>query len=65
MVPGGKDPRTSLACEFLQAGKTLLKETLAPLTHDLARGIEALGDLVVAQSLRSVENDLGTDHVPI
>ena len=56
---------TTMPGEFLKAGHSLLEEALAPLTDDLARRIKALGDLVVAQSLRGVQHDLGSDHVTI
>jgi hypothetical protein len=62
---GGKDARPALAWEFLQAGKTLLEETLTPLAHDLARCIEPACDLIVGQSLRGIEDDLGANHVSI
>jgi hypothetical protein len=42
-----------------------MEEPLAPLAHDLAGSIEALGDFVIAQPLRGIEYDLGTDHVSI
>jgi hypothetical protein len=64
-IPGGKDTRPPLPGKFLQAGDSLLEEALAPLTDDLARRIEALGDLVVAQSLRGIQHDLGPDYVTI
>jgi len=64
-VPGGKDARPALPWEFLQAAKALLEEALAPLAHDLAGGIEALGDLVVAQPLGGIQHDLGADHISI
>jgi len=65
--PGGRPcrARPPLPGEFLRAGHSLLKEALAPLADDLARRIEALGDLVVAQSLCGKQHDLGSDDVTI
>jgi hypothetical protein len=64
-IPGGKDTRPPLPGEFLQAGHSLLEEALAPLADDLVRRIEAMGDLVVAQSLCGIQHDLGSDDVTI
>jgi hypothetical protein len=64
-MPGGKDTWPPLPGEFLQSGHSLLEEPLAPLADDLARRIEALGDLVVAQSPYGIRHDLGSDDVTI
>jgi hypothetical protein len=62
---GGKDTRPTLPREFFQAGHSLLEEALAPLADDLAGRIQALGDLVVGQSLGGVQDDLGSNHIAI
>jgi hypothetical protein len=64
-IPGGKDTRSPLPGEFLKAGHPPLEETLAPLTDDLARGIESSSDLVFAQPPRGIQHDLGADDVTI
>jgi hypothetical protein len=64
-MSGGKDPWASLPWHLVQAAEALMEEALAPLAHDLAGSIEAMGDLIVAQALGGIEHDLGTDHVSI
>src|SRR2546425_8504581 len=60
---GGKAGGPSTPGLFLQPRESLLEEALAPLRDDLARRVEASGDLVVGQSLRGVEDDLGAYDV--
>jgi hypothetical protein len=51
--------------QLFQTCQALLEEALAPLADDLAGQVEALGDGMVTQALRRVEDDLGPDHIPI
>jgi len=64
-IPGGKDTWSALPWEYFKAGHSLLEEALAPFADDLSRCIEALGDLIVAQSARGIQHDLRSDHVAI
>ena len=47
---GGKKPAPAGPVALLQALQALLEEPFAPFADDLAAGVEALGDLVVAQA---------------
>jgi hypothetical protein len=62
---GGKLRRAPASRFFLKAGEALLEEALAPLADDLSWSIEPCGDTVVVQTLGSVEDDLGADHITI
>jgi hypothetical protein len=64
-IPGGKDTWPSLSWELFQPIKALLEEALAPFADDLAGGIDAPGDLIVAKPLGGIEHDLGPDHVSV
>src|SRR2546427_12878381 len=64
-VSGGKERGPSTAGKFLQAKEPCFKEALAPLADDLARGIESLGDLIVGEPSRGIENNLGSDNISI
>jgi hypothetical protein len=64
-MPGGKDARPALARQLFEPDQAPLEEALAPLADDLARSVEPLCDLVIAQPLRSEEDDLGSNHVSI
>jgi hypothetical protein len=64
-MPGGKDARPALARQLFEPGQAPLEEAFAPLADDLARRIEALRDLIVAQPPRSEENDLGSNYISI
>jgi hypothetical protein len=46
-----------------KSGQALLVEAFAPLGHHLSRGVQACGDLVVAQPLGRVEHDLSPHDV--
>ena len=50
---------------FLEAGQAFFKEAVAPLANNLARRIEARGDVVVAQALGGQQHDLRPDNVSI
>src|SRR5680860_545370 len=62
---GGKNRRSSPPGALLEPSQALLEETLAPFADDLAREVQASTDLFVGPSPRRVENDLGSDHIPI
>jgi len=64
-ISGGKDTRPALPREFLKASQALLEEAVAPLADDLAGRIEPRPDLVVTQTARGVQHDLGPDYVSI
>jgi hypothetical protein len=49
----------------VQPCETLLEEPFAPLADDLAWRIEPRGDLIVAQALSSIEDDLGSHDLSI
>jgi hypothetical protein len=48
-TPGGKLGRSAAPGLLLKSGDPFLEEALAPLRNDLARGVQALGDLVVGE----------------
>ncbi len=64
-TPGGKDSGTPAPGPFLQTRHPGLKEASAPLTHHFPPGVQACGDLVVAQALSDHEDRLGTNHISI
>jgi hypothetical protein len=64
-ISGGKDTRPALPREFLEASQALLEEAVAPLADHLAGRIEPRSDLIVTQTLRGVQHDLGPDYVTI
>src|SRR2546426_10854190 len=51
--------------QLLETREALLKVPLAPLAHDLAGEVEALGNRLVLPALSRIENHLGPDHVTI
>jgi len=50
---------------LLEPGEPLFKEPLAPPRHDLPTGIQACSNLIVAASLSSEEDGLGSYHISI
>jgi hypothetical protein len=62
---GGKPRRSPAAGTFVKPREPFLEEAFAPLADDLARGVEPRGDLVVAQPLGGVEDDLRAKDVSI
>jgi hypothetical protein len=62
---GGKTRWPSAAGKVRQPGDALLVEAFAPLRDDLAWGVQADGDLVVAESLRGVQHDLGSHDLSV
>jgi hypothetical protein len=48
-----------------KTGQAALEEALAPLRHDLGRGVEPSGDLDVLETLRREEHDAGPDDIAI
>jgi len=62
---GGKPGWTPVPGSFLKASKPLLEEPLAPFADDLARRVQALGNLIVIEALRRIEHDLGTNYISI
>lgn len=61
----GKDSRPTPPRPFMKPLQAFLEEPLAPLRHDLPSGVETSGDLVVVQSFRGHQHDLGSHHVSI
>ena len=62
---GGKKPAPAGPVALLQALQALLEEPFAPFADDLAAGVEALGDLVVAQAAGSEKHQVGAEHIAI
>jgi len=62
---GGKAHRTAPARSLLEAGEALLEEALAPLADHLPPGVEPRRDVVVIETLRREEHQLGSDDLPI
>src|SRR5574337_257395 len=62
---GGKKPGAAPTGEIVKTVEALLGESLPPLAYDLSRDVDPRGDLLVLQSLRRVENDLGPHDVAI
>jgi hypothetical protein len=60
---GGKTPGPARAGTFLQAGKALVEEALAPEGDDFTAGPELLSNLIVRQPVGCKQHHLGTlDH---
>ena len=62
---GGGNPGASRALAVFQTGQASLKESLSPHADDLPSGAEALGDLVVGETLVGEKNHLGADNYKI
>jgi len=58
----GKNWGPSSPGQIDQAGQAMVEEAFAPLGNDLARRVQAGGDLVVAQAVGRVEHDLGAHN---
>jgi len=55
---GGKNPGAPRAVSLIEPRQALLKEPLAPETHDLASSVQTFGDFLVAVAFISQEDDL-------
>jgi hypothetical protein len=64
-IPGGKDTWPALPRELFKASQALCEKALAPPADHLSGRIEARADLIVTQTLRGVQHDLGADYVTI
>jgi hypothetical protein len=62
---GGKARRPSPAGLLFQARQPLLEEPLSPLADDLPRGVETGSDLIVVQTLGSIEDHFGPNDIAI
>jgi hypothetical protein len=62
---GGKAGCPPASWFFLEAGQSLVEEAFAPLTDDLARGIQASRDHIVGEPLGCKEDQLGADDISI
>jgi hypothetical protein len=62
---GGKAGCAPASRLFLKAGHSLVAETVAPFTHNLAWRIESRGDEIVGESLGRQQDDLRADYVSI
>jgi hypothetical protein len=62
---GGKAGWTPAAGLLVQPCEALFEEPFAPLADDLTRRIEPCGDLIIAETLGSIEDDLGPHHISI
>ena len=62
---GGKAGRSPTSWLLIEARQARLVKAFAPLTHNLARHIQACSDAIVGQTLRSQQHDLGPHHVTI
>jgi len=62
---GGKAGCAPASRLFLKAGQSLFEEPVAPFADDLARGIEARGDEIIAEALGRQQDDLRPDDVSI
>src|SRR5712692_6284724 len=62
---GGKDRGPAGARTLDKPEETLFEEALSPFGDDLPAGIEAPGDLVIAEAIGGQEDDLGADDLSI
>jgi hypothetical protein len=62
---GGKAGCPPASWLLLEAGEALVEEALAPLTDDLARGVQTRGNDIVGQPLGGEQDQLGADDVSI
>ena len=62
---GGKSRRPTSPRPVLESLEAFSVEAFSPLAHHRARHIETLGDLLVLDTLRGQQDDLGAHHVPI
>jgi len=62
---GGKNSAPAGAIALFESFQAFLEEALAPLADDLATGVQALGDLIVAETLRGEEDDAGSEYIAI
>src|SRR5450756_2297688 len=62
---GGEKRGATAPRSIPEPGEPLLKETLAPFAHHLARHVQPAGDLLVGQPLGSHQHNLGSNHFAI
>ena|SRR3990172_6639786 len=62
---GGKAGCAPASWLLLEAEQALVEEALAPLTDDLARGIQASRNDIVGQPLGGEQDQLGADDITI
>jgi len=62
---GGKNPAPASPIALLESLQAFLEEALAPLADDLAMGVQARGDLVVAKTSGSKEHQAGSEDLAI
>ena len=62
---GGKAGWTPAARLLVEAREAVAVEALAPLADDLARRVQAGADVVVAETGRGQQHDLGADDITI
>src|SRR2546425_6119336 len=64
-IPGGKARRCATTGKLIEAGQAGLEEALAPLADNLARGVQAICDPVIAQAIGGIQHDPGPENVTI
>src|SRR5213594_4337050 len=64
-IPGGKARRCATTGKLIETGQAGLEEALAPLADNLARGVQALRDTIIAQALGGIQHDPGAQNVTI
>src|SRR5271169_6896571 len=62
---GGKPRRGAATSLLFESNQARVMEALAPLADDLTRSIESGSDEVIGQTIGSIEDDLGANHISI
>jgi len=62
---GGKAGGSTTARQLIETWKAIFEKAFSPLAHDLARHVQTCGDLIVGQTLRREQDDLGPYHIAI
>ncbi len=61
----GENSAPASAIALFESFEAFLEEALAPFADDLATGVQALGDLVVAETLGGEEEEAGSKNIAI
>jgi hypothetical protein len=64
-VLGGKPRRSAVARSIVEPLEAFLEEPFSPLADDLGRGVEPSRDILVLETVGSIQNDLGANDISI